>query len=477
MQKILQSSFIYRILAAAGLWFGGQWRESRLLGRFLRPAGGGRASEGSIFARAWAAAHRALCFVFQKLRLTKLLEGSIFRKPHVWCFLTVTLAPLVPTMAALALALATFGSLLLSFGCQPGKKLAFAPANRYILLYALAYVVSIFTSVTVSGSLKGGLLQTLFILFALAAQNAVTSRRQLDAVLYAFAVSGALVALYGVYQYLAGVTGASAWVDSKMFQSIGTRGYSTLETPHVLSEYRLLVIPFAAAAALAARRAIVKLFFFGCLGVSALCMVLTFSRGGWLGLIICAAVFLVMLDRRFILVGILGLVALYFLLPQTILARFTSIGDLTDSSSSYRLSIWLGTIAMLGDYWFAGIGPGTAAFNKIYPIYSYSSAAAQHSHNLFLQIMCDAGLCGLVLFAVILFSHLRRLASAVSREKDQISRLYQIAAIASVCGFLVQSAADYTFYNYRVTLVFWATLGLGAVIARRSALPEKEDAG
>jgi len=336
--------------------------------------------------------------------------------------------------------------------------------------------VSIFTSVTVSGSLKGGLLQTLFALFALAAQNAVTSRRQLDAALYALAASGALVALYGVYQYLAGVTGASAWVDSKMFQSIGARVYSTLENPNVLSEYLLLVIPFAAAAALAARRAVVKLFFFGCLGVMALCMLLTFSRGGWLGLIVGAAVFLVMLDRRFILVGVLGLVALYFLLPEAIVARFTSIGNLSDSSSSYRLSIWMGTIAMLGDYWFAGIGPGTAAFNKIYPIYSYNSAAAQHSHNLFLQVMCDAGVCGLVLLIVILFSHIRRLASAVSREKDRASKLYQIAAIASVCGFLVQSATDYTFYNYRVALIFWATLGLGAVAARRSALPEKEDA-
>ena len=30
---------------------------------------------------------------------------------------------------------------------------------------------------------------------------------------------------------------------------------------------------------------------------------------------------------------------------------------------------------------------------------------------------------------------------------------------------MVQSMTDYTFYNYRVTLLFWAVLGLGAAFA------------
>ena len=43
----------------------------------------------------------------------------------------------------------------------------------------------------------------------------------------------------------------------------------------------------------------------------------------------------------------------------------------------------------------------------------------------------------------------------------------QLAAVlAGVMGFLAQGMTDYSFYNYRVTLVFWAMLGLGAVWAR-----------
>ena len=40
------------------------------------------------------------------------------------------------------------------------------------------------------------------------------------------------------------------------------------------------------------------------------------------------------------------------------ISRFTSIGDMTDGSTTYRVSIWLGTLDMLKHYWLCGIGPG-----------------------------------------------------------------------------------------------------------------------
>ena len=60
------------------------------------------------------------------------------------------------------------------------------------------------------------------------------------------------------------------------------------------------------------------------------------------------------------------------------------------------------------------------------------------------------------------------------RETERDSRLFQIAAVSSICGFLVQAMTDYSFYNYRVMFLFWAILGLGALLAGRTALPERE---
>ena len=363
MQKILENSYVYRFLFAVYSWFSAQWCKSRIINRFLSQGRGEAASESSIFQRAWSWLHRLLCTVFEKLRLNKLLRGSIFTMPYIWCFAAVVLAPILPTMAVLGLSLVNIAALLLSFGCNREQKLVYSPANKYILLFAFIYLAATFTSITISGSLLGGALTTLFVLFTIVIQNSVTTRRQLDALIYAFVLSGTVVSLYGLYQYVFGTFVASGWVDSTMFSGIGVRVYSTLDNPNVLSSYLLLVMPFTGACIMNVKRVLPRLFFIGCFGIQLICMLLTFARGGWLGLIIAVAIFLIILDRRFIIVGIVGLVLLYFMLPDVVLDRFLSIGNTQDSSTSYRISIWLGTISMLRDYWFTGVGPGTEAFN------------------------------------------------------------------------------------------------------------------
>ncbi|MCL2408177.1 MAG: O-antigen ligase family protein [Oscillospiraceae bacterium] len=475
MQKLIKGSFFFTLISETFSLFRSQWRKSRVVGRFLSDGKGEAASKSSIFTRGWLRFHQGLNSVFDKLRLNKLLRNSIFAMPFIWGFATVTLAPILPTMAVLALVLANGISLLLAFGCDRERKLRYSPANKYILLYAFVYIAATFTSVTIVGSLFSGALTTLFVLFAFVIQNSVTTRRSLDTLIYAFVISGALVSAYGVFQYVFGSTfGATAWLDSEMFEGIGVRVYSTLGNPNVLAKYLLLVTPFAGACIFIVKGILPKLFFTGCFGAMLLCMLLTFSRGGWLGLIVAAAIFLVMLDRRFILVGIIGIVILYFALPDVILDRFLSIGNLGDTSTSYRVSIWLGTINMLRDFWFTGIGPGTAAFNTIYPLYSFNTIISPHSHNLYLQIMSDAGIAGILVFLTIIFTYFRNLCRAMSRENNKSSKILQIAAISGVFGFLVQGMTDYSFYNYRVTLVFWAVIGLGALAARRSALTHNE---
>ncbi len=44
-------------------------------------------------------------FIFEKLRLNKLFDGSIFAKTYLFVGLTIALAPILPTMLCLALVL------------------------------------------------------------------------------------------------------------------------------------------------------------------------------------------------------------------------------------------------------------------------------------------------------------------------------------------------------------------------------------
>ena len=474
-KHILHASLLWRWLMALCDWLGTQWRASGVVHWFLNPRGWTRrASEDSIFYKFWAWLRDKLSWLYKALHLHKLFEGSVFQKSWFWCMLPAVLAPLL-TSTKVVLALAAVGccSLLLNLIHDRTRKLAWSPISRYVILYAVIYLAATVFSIDLRTSLNPGLLTVLFILFSLALSGSVTTRKQLDILLAAVVLAGAAVSCYGILQYIFrwGYQ-SSAWLDNDMFSSIDFRVTATFGNPNMLGQYLILLIPLGGASLLSAKKRSERIFWLACCGVMCVCMLLTMSRGAWLGLLCAGAVFLVLLNPRFILLFPVALVALWFLLPDTVISRFTSIGDMTDKSTTFRVYIWMGTLAMLKDNWLSGIGPGTDAFNMVYPAYSLNGIFSPHSHSLFLQMMCDAGVAALVVFLILIFVYFRMLCSSLSREKDGTSRCFQIALISGVCGFLVQGMTDYSFYNYRVLFLFWVYLALGALCARRSALPE-----
>ena len=475
MRTIIQASVLYRVLAAICLWFSGQWQRSGVIQWFIHPplALEQAESKSSVFYRLWDKIHQFLNWLWRMLCLEKLFAGSIFLKSWLWCGAAVVLAPILPTMAVLGLAMVGSFSVLLNLMRDRQRDLFYVPMNRYIWLYAGIYLVGTFFSVNLKGSLLGGMLTVAFVLFTIMLENAVTTRRQLDVLIAMMVLAGTVVALYGIFQYLFGWGYQStAWVDTDMFGD-SFRVPSTLENPNMLGQYLILAIPLGGAGLLSAKDWAQRVWYFICCGIMCVCMLLTLSRGAWLGLLFAGFLFVLFLQPRLLLLAPIALVALYFVLPDTIINRFSSIGDLGDSSTSYRVYIWIGTLAMLKDYWLCGIGPGDAAFNLVYPRYSYSGVTAPHSHNLFLQIMCDAGVIALVIFVLLLFHFFRDVCSAFCRERDSFSRFHQTAVAAGMAGFLVQAMTDYSFYNYRVMFLFWVFIALGGLLARRGQLPER----
>ncbi|MCI9242675.1 MAG: hypothetical protein HFF43_04740 [Lawsonibacter sp.] len=473
-KNILNASLLWRWLMSLCRWCGDQWRASGVVQWFLHPGGWTpAASEHSVFYKLWSLVRGGLCWLYEKLRLDKLFAGSVFTKSWFWCLLPAAAAPVLPTMAVLGLTAIAYCSLALNLVRDRSRRLAWAPTNRYILLYAAIYMAGTLFSVNLRSSLNPGLLTVCFVLFSLVLFNAVDSRNQLDVLLDGVVLVGAAVAAYGILQYMFrwGYQSAS-WVDSDMFSSIEFRVPSTLDNPNMLGQYLILMVPVGGAKLLSARGWPRRLLYLGCCALMCVCMILTFSRGAWLGLLFAGAVFVVLLNPRLILLAPAALAALWFLLPETVISRFTSIGDMTDGSTTYRVSIWLGTLDMLKHYWLCGIGPGDEAFNRVYPAFSYNSINAPHSHNLFLQLVCDAGITALAVFLILIFVYFRMMCAALHREKDWTSRMYQTAFTGGVCGFLVQAMTDYSFYNYRVLFIFWAYLALGALATRRSGLPE-----
>lgn len=468
---MIENSVVYSLLARGGNAFIGSLRNSWLISIFLNQNDHEATVTGSFVFKLYSLVRSVFAKIFQLLHVDKLMRGSIFKIVFIWAGLTVVFAPFLPTMLVLLMSIAGFLSLLLRLFCEEDFQLKYNGINKFIYIYAGVYLFATFASVTTKGSLFGGLLTICFILFSVVVINAIESKMQLKILLFLMVSGGALVALYGFYQYIFQDKFGGVWVDTEMFEGM-FRVYSTFANPNVLGEYLLLIIPLSVACFFITKPIIMKLFYLGATGAMMLCLILTYSRGCYIGILVAAAVFMVLLDKRFIFLGILGLLLLPFVLPETILNRFLSIGNMSDSSTSYRVYIWMGTIAMLKDYWFSGVGPGEAAFNVVYPVYGYNGISAPHAHNTYLQIMCDSGIIGIFAFIVVIYQYFKALFCAYLKEKDVTARILMISAMSAVTGFLVQSLFDYTFYNYRVMLLFWTMIGMGIVFSKYSKLKE-----
>ena len=155
------------------------------------------------------------------------------------------------------------------------------------------------------------------------------------------------------------------------------------------------------------------------------------------------------------------------ILPTSIIERFLSISNLTDSSIAYRIYTWKGTLAAIKDYFFCGIGYGDSAFQAIYPSYAYSGIeATPHSHSLLLQLILCIGIIGFVIFAIALFLSFQKNLEYVKNQKNNSSTIYVIASIASVISALIIGIFDYIWYNPRMFYLFWISLAIGAAVVR-----------
>ncbi len=294
------------------------------------------------------------------------------------------------------------------------------------------------------------------------AKDVIDTEEKLDFVLFMLIGTGALVALYAVYQYVVGVEMDEAWVDAESF-NIATRAYATFNNPNVLGEYLIIVASLAAGMLWKVRNWLGKLFYAGCFTVLCLGLLATNSRGAMLGLLFSAGLFVLLAERRLLPVGIAGLAAMPFVLPASLWSRLASSLAMSDSSSLYRLSIYKASGEIIQHYWATGIGIG--AFPQIYPLFSFEAANAYHAHNLFLEEFIELGIAGFVLLLLLLVFFFQRLYSAMGKTPRRFKVLLG-AMFGGFAGLLLQGMTDHLWFDYRIVLLFWCFIGISMAAVR-----------
>lgn len=443
----------------------------------------------------------------------------ILQKPEIGVLVLFFVMPFLPTMVLAGITIFVFLSTMLKV--LRGKRIVrVEPLDILVMTFAAITFFSGVISLS-TASLRPALIYVCFMLGYFEVVWLLRKRDWLVRCSVGCVVSSVLVSLYGILQYFTGVEGKSeAWLDSEMFSSISERVTGTLENPNMLGEYLILIIPIAVGM-LIGFEGLRRLPALLCLGIMGCCLIMTWSRGAWIGLMFAAVLFLFFWHRRAVWMIFACVAALPFLqkfVSADLIHRITSIGDMNDSSTAYRVYIWRATCNMLADHGLTGIGIGEGAWDKLYPQYAYLAVeAAPHSHNLFLQIWLEMGVLGLIVFFLILFfllqsvfTFFRRLydtkdlmllpgqtrdntdtdregafsVSSYNKYTRKVKSQLRISCAAPLCGILavlVQGLTDYAWYNYRVYLMFWLVLGLTSAYVRSGNammienLPESTD--
>ena len=193
-------------------------------------------------------------------------------------------------------------------------------------------------------------------------------------------------------------------------------------------------------------------------------LIMTHSRGSWLGFILAIFIFFILIDRRLLVAGAFGALTLPVLLPTAVTSRFISIGNLQDTSTAYRLSIWLGSLKIIRDFWPSGIGLGSEAFTRIYPRYALSGAAyALHAHNIYIQLIVEMGIIGFMAFIILLVMYYKKILSSYYKAQNYYLSTLMVGLCSGLTGYLFQGLVDNIWYNYRVVFIFWIFISLGII--------------
>ncbi len=354
------------------------------------------------------------------------------------------------------------------------------PIHLLVLLYWGIATVATALSPVKTAAFSGWTKLTLYlVLFALCARI-LRSPRLRSWLITLYLHVALLVSVYGLRQWFFGAEALATWVDAESPLSKTTRVYSYLGNPNLLAGYLLPAVILSLMAVFAWRGWVPKALALTMFFVNTACFVLTFSRGGWIGLLVAIFALLMLLVYWWsiqmptfwrtwslpILVGSMSLLLmLAVLFVEPVRDRVFSIfAGREDSSNNFRINVWAAVIEMIRDRPILGIGPGNTAFNKIYPLYQRPRYTALSAYSIVLEIAVETGFIGLACFLwllIVTFNQgiiqLRRLRLLRSQEG-----FWLIGAIATLLGTLAHNTVDTVWYRPEVNTLWWLMM---AVIA------------
>ncbi|MBI3169152.1 MAG: O-antigen ligase family protein [Chloroflexi bacterium] len=253
--------------------------------------------------------------------------------------------------------------------------------------------------------------------------------------------------------------------------------------PNFYAQMMLVLVPIALDRLWDEKQAILRFLAGWALTVCSFTVLLTYSRGGFVSMVIVVVAMLAIFHRgqlRYLMAAMTISILLFSVLPSRFTERIGTLSEFlpgasqsadgvsSDYSIRGRTSEMIVALEMFGDHPILGVGLGN------YPAYyqQYSQrlgldlrAEARQAHSLYLEVAAETGLLGLFSFGLLLWVILRSAWRAVRAlaANGLVPTANMVAAfVFGFCGHLFASLFIHSVYPRN----FWLLAGIALSAAR-----------
>ncbi|MGR3175949.1 MAG: O-antigen ligase family protein [Candidatus Scalindua sp.] len=326
----------------------------------------------------------------------------------------------------------------------------------YYLPFMLCILLSALKSMEFSLTVKEIVRWVELIVIYFLTINLITDHKKVRVILYSMILTTAIVSVWGIINYLGGVV----TIDGRQ----GT--FSFFDHPNALAGYVNLIIPILFGMLMTCTLLWERITLGVFIMLTIATWFLTFSKSGWLSLIITMILifFLTRTKKKvtFLLVLLLMSFAIVFF-SSNIKSYFIN-RVLSVRSIETRIGVYPTGFNMVKDDLFFGIGIGNyPLIIKNFPV--GAEFKQTNLHSLYLQVFVEAGLMGLCAFTFWLTGIIKYLMSALkSLEKSRDYDLF-VGLMGGVIVYLFSNLAN-VLTVHGIHLQWGIILGLAVVLTQ-----------
>ena len=410
------------------------------------------------------------------------LCGATDKKLYGWLLFILGASMLFPEYIAPLFVFGLYIYYIIHFK-KTGRNAKLGDMGKAIFAYLLYMLVSAAWSRSHWSSFLIAMLELGCFLTYILVANTVNTKEKLKTAITAVNISAGIIGLIAtaeiVSMLIAKRTDVKLVVPNPLFFNINdfvfdylpvevvnkpyrARASATFDNPLILATYLVLTTPLCAFGSVYFKHSRNRKISRACLVFAISGIVCTFSRGAYIA--VGMSILIMLISNRRIFKKLFPFVfILAIAIPLGVTLRYRSSNGDFLASNSHRIDIWRYCFDMFQHHPVIGLGCGTDNIHTL--LRDAYGIDRSHAHNLFLQMLVEGGIVGMI-FALAVIIIIGKRLYGLYTHKELRYRPFAVTYTASITGFIVISMFEYTLQSAKEMMIFFIVLGLIEATAR-----------